>query len=127
MIALSVVSEAQAASHPSAVSSRAKVPLGAAVWYACADPAYGGPAALACPVKPVAPQTAASLAASYTSTFTTSFDRLTPENEFKMLWTQPSQGRFDFRVPDKVAAFAQARGMHVRGHALVYAAATRAG
>jgi endo-1,4-beta-xylanase len=123
MAILNFVADAHAASHPSPVPSRATVPLGAAVWYACTDPAYGGPATLGCPVKPVAPETASSLAATYTSTFTTNFDRLTPENEFKMVWTQPTQGRFDFKVADKVAAFAKARGMHVRGHALVYAAA----
>jgi endo-1,4-beta-xylanase len=71
----------------------------------------------------VAPQTNAGLAASYTSTFTANFDTFTPENEFKMLWTEPNQGQFDFSLADKVAAFAQAHGMHIHGHALIYAAA----
>jgi endo-1,4-beta-xylanase len=109
--------------HPSAIPSRKNVPLGSAVWYACADPAYGGPAALACKVQPTPPATAADLAASYSSTFTTNFARYTPENEFKMLWTEPSRNRFDFAVADKVAGFARAHGMQVHGHTLIYAAA----
>lgn len=123
-LTLGVVTVAQAEPlHPSPIPSRTTVPLGSAVFYACADPAYGGPAALACPVAPVAPETADGLAASYASTFTTNFDRYTPENEFKMLWTQPQEGKFDFLVADKAVAFANARGMKVHGHTLIYAAA----
>jgi endo-1,4-beta-xylanase len=121
--ALSLGSRAQAAAHPSAIPSRATVPLGAAMQYSCADPLDGGPPALACRAKPIAPQTQAGLAASYTSTLTTKFDRLTPEDAFKMVWTQPGKGQFDFTVADKVAAFARAHAMNVRGHALIYAAA----
>jgi endo-1,4-beta-xylanase len=122
-VALGLESPAQAAPHPSPIPSRATVPLGAAMQYACADPFYGGPPALACRAQPVAPQTRAGLAASYASTLTTRFDRLTPEDDFKMLWTEPQKGRFNFTFADKVAAFARARAMHVRGHALIYAAA----
>jgi len=99
------------------------VPLGSSVWYGCTDPAYDGPAALACQVQPTPPQTAAGLAASYTSTFLNNFDQLTPENEFKMLWTEPEPGQFDFSVADQLVAFAQAHNMHVHGSALIYAAA----
>lgn len=125
LLALGVTGAAQAAAplHPSPIPSRTSIQLGSALWYACADPAFGGPAALNCQVKPSAPATAASLAASYTTTFTNNFDRLSPENEFKMLWTEPTQGTFDFKVADKIAAFAKARGKHVRGHTLIYAAA----
>jgi endo-1,4-beta-xylanase len=109
--------------HPEPIPSRTKVPLGAAFWYACADPAYGGPAPLACQVPPSPPQTAAGLAASYSSTFNRYFDQLTPENEFKMLWTEPNPWQFDFSLVDKVVAYAQANNMHVHGSALIYAAA----
>jgi hypothetical protein len=68
LASLSLASGAHAAAHPSPIASRAKVPLGTALWYACADPAYGGPAALDCPVRPAAAQTVASLAATYSST-----------------------------------------------------------
>jgi endo-1,4-beta-xylanase len=106
-----------------AAPSRTTIPLGSSLWYACTDPAFAGPAPLDCPVTPTPPQTAASLDAEYSSTFTTNFDDFTPENEFKWLWTEPKQGQFDFSVADQVAAYAQAHGMHIHGHALVYAAA----
>ncbi|MGH2944514.1 MAG: endo-1,4-beta-xylanase [Solirubrobacteraceae bacterium] len=109
---------AAAVRHPSAISARTSVPLGSAVWYACTTPVYGGPAGLRCPVAP--------FDARYAATFAQSFDRATPENEFKMRWTQPSKGQFDFRAADGFAAFAAAHGKKVRGHALVYAAANPA-
>jgi endo-1,4-beta-xylanase len=101
--------------HPSPLTSRASVPLGSAVWYGCTAAAYSGPAALACPVRPYDPR--------YAATFAQSFDRVTPENEFKMLWTQPKKGRFDFRAADGIAALAASRNRTVRGHALIYSAA----
>jgi endo-1,4-beta-xylanase len=104
-----------APSHPSPLTSRASVPLGSAVWYGCTVAAYSGPAALACPVRPYDPR--------YAATFAQSFDRVTPENEFKMLWTQPKKGQFDFRAADGIAALAASRNRTVRGHALVYPAA----
>jgi endo-1,4-beta-xylanase len=106
---------AAAATHPAPIPSRSAVPLGAAVWYACTDAAYAGPAPLACPVTP--------FDARYGTTFAQSFDRLTPENELKMLWTQPRQGSYDFAVADRVAALARSQGKRMRGHALMYAAA----
>lgn len=101
--------------HPAAIPVRTAVPLGAAVWYACTTPTYTGVAPLACPVKPYD--------ARYAATWGQSFDRATPENEFKMLWTQPKQGTFDFYAADGIAALAAAQHKKVRGHALVYAAA----
>ncbi len=103
------------------IEARQSIPLGSAVWYACADPDFGGPPPLACQVQPTAPATAASLAARYSDAFTANFDRLTPENEFKMLWTEPEQGRFEFATADKLTAFAAAHQMKVRGHTLIYA------
>jgi endo-1,4-beta-xylanase len=104
-----------AASHPAPLTSRASVPLGSAVWYGCTVASYSGPAGLACPVRPYDPR--------YTTTFTQNFDRATPENEFKMLWTQPKKGQFDFRAADGIAALAASKNKKVRGHALVYPAA----
>lgn len=110
--------------HPLPLTDRSTVPLGAALWYGCADPAYHGSTYLACQVAPPAGSTAADAAQAYGAAFSQSFDRLTPENEFKMLWTEPRQGQFDFSTGDDLTAFARARGMHVRGHTLAYAAAS---
>jgi endo-1,4-beta-xylanase len=104
-----------AVGHPSPITSRTAVPLGSAVWFGCTTASYSGPAPLACPVKPYD--------ARYSSTFTQSFDRATAENEFKMVWTQPAKGRFDFYAADGIVALAAASGKKVRGHALVYPAA----
>lgn len=104
-----------APSHPSPIPSRTSVPLGSAVWFGCSVATYTGPAPLACPVQPYD--------ARYTPTFTQNFDRATPENEFKMVWTQPKKGQFDFRAADGIAALAATQRKTVRGHALVYPAA----
>lgn len=101
--------------HPAPIPARSAVPLGAAVTYACTDPGYAGPAQLACPVAP--------FDARYGQTFAADFDHATPENEFKMLWSQPAPGQFDFRAADGLAALARSQGKTLRGHALVYPAA----
>ncbi len=101
--------------HPSPMTSRASVPLGSAVWFGCTVAGYTGPAALACPVRPYD--------ARYGATFAQSFDRASPENELKMLWTQPRKGQFDFTTADGIAALAASTHKTVRGHALLYAAA----
>jgi endo-1,4-beta-xylanase len=103
-----------AAPHPAPIGARAAVPLGSALWYACTDPGYAGPAPLRCLVS--------AFDSRYASTFTQNFDRLTPENEFKMVWTQPAQGKFDFSVTDKIVQFAAENAKQIRGHTLVYAA-----
>ncbi|MCW3040472.1 MAG: endo,4-beta-xylanase [Solirubrobacterales bacterium] len=104
---------------PKLIPPRTTVDLGAAVWYACADDAYTGTVGLACQYRPAGP----SLTKPYRDTWTRYFDRLTPENELKALWTEPKQGQFDFSVADKIVGLARAAHKHVRGHALVYAAA----
>lgn len=48
------------------------------------------------------------------------FSSLTTENEMKFDSLQPAEGRFNYTVPDRVAAFAEANGMKMRGHALVW-------
>jgi endo-1,4-beta-xylanase len=104
---------------PKPIPARRTIELGAAVWYACTDDAYTGPWGLACPYRPPGP----SLTTTYRRTWSTHFDRLTPENELKAVWTERTEGHFDFRVADKVVGLARARSAHVRGHALVYAQA----
>jgi GH35 family endo-1,4-beta-xylanase len=100
-------------------TSTSRVPLGAAVWYACADDAYAGKPALGCQVTSPGPPRSTA----YRSTWSQYFDRLTPENELKALWTEPSQGQFDFSIADKAVGLAAGSGKHVRGHTLVYPAA----
>ncbi|GAB2712815.1 endo-1,4-beta-xylanase [Kitasatospora kifunensis] len=57
--------------------------------------------------------TATSLAGSQ-------FDMITPGNEMKWDTTEPSQGNFNFGPGDAIVNFAQANGMKVRGHNLVW-------
>jgi endo-1,4-beta-xylanase len=92
--------------------SGGRIPQGAAVWFACTQPVYSGPAALACP-RAYDPR--------YAQTLIGGFDRMTPENEFKMAYLEPNQGDFSFALADQLAAFAQAHGKTVRGHTLVWA------
>lgn len=93
-----------------AASARA-IPEGAAVWFACTQPSFSQPLALRCPF-PYDPR--------YTQTFLRGFDRLTPENEFKMEFLEPQENHFDFSVADQVAVFAKANGKTIRGHTLVW-------
>ncbi|HYF24268.1 MAG TPA: endo-1,4-beta-xylanase [Baekduia sp.] len=48
------------------------------------------------------------------------FDSLTLENELKWEWVQPVRGTYAFAAPDAAVAFAQERGLRVRGHTLVW-------
>ena len=89
----------------------AAIPEGAALWFACTEQGFDGPWALRCPV-PYDPQ--------YAQTFLGGFQRFTPENEFKMVYTEPQQNKFDFRVADEAAAFAQAHHKTIRGHTLLW-------
>ena len=87
------------------------IPQGTALWFACTQPQWGGPAPLSCP-RPYDPR--------YTSTFLHAFQRFTPENEFKMAFLEPQQNQFDFSLADQVALFARSTGKTVRGHTLVW-------
>jgi endo-1,4-beta-xylanase len=48
------------------------------------------------------------------------FDSLTAENEMKWYAIEPEPGRFRFEAADRLVAFAEAHGMRVRGHTLVW-------
>jgi endo-1,4-beta-xylanase len=72
---------------------------------------YRGPASLRCP-WPYDPR--------YAQTFLRGFDRFTPENEFKMMYLEPQENRFDFSLADQVAQFARVNGKTIRGHTLLW-------
>lgn len=48
------------------------------------------------------------------------FNLVTPENALKFSVVQPERGRFDFSRADALMAFAEAHGMQVNGHVLVW-------
>jgi endo-1,4-beta-xylanase len=48
------------------------------------------------------------------------FNLVTPENAMKFSVVQPERGRFDFTQADALVAFAEAHGMQVNGHVLVW-------
>ena len=50
----------------------------------------------------------------------TQFDMVTPGNEMKWDTTEPSNGSYNFGPGDGIVSFAQAHGMRVRGHNLVW-------
>ena len=56
----------------------------------------------------------------YAATLRSVYRSVTPETEMKMDTVQPERGRFDFAPADRIVAFAQANGMRVRGHTLVW-------
>ena len=56
----------------------------------------------------------------YRAALEATFRSVTPENEMKMEWLQPRKGVWNFAAADELVAFAEARGMDVRGHALVF-------
>lgn len=48
------------------------------------------------------------------------FNLVTPENAMKFSVVQPERGRFDFAQADALVEFAEANGMQVNGHVLVW-------
>jgi endo-1,4-beta-xylanase len=48
------------------------------------------------------------------------FNLVTPENAMKFSVVQPERGRFDFAQADALVEFAEAHGMQVNGHVLVW-------
>ncbi len=58
--------------------------------------------------------------ADYANTLHTEFNSATPENEMKWDAVEPSQNSFNYGNADRIVSDAQARGMRVRGHTLVW-------
>lgn len=56
----------------------------------------------------------------FRTTLAREFDVLTPENDLKFSRMQPARGVFTFAWGDSLVAFAQANGMRMRGHTLVW-------
>jgi GH35 family endo-1,4-beta-xylanase len=102
---------APAAAHGAAAPA---VPLGTSVWWACMQAQPVVPVVLRCPraFDPRYPVLVAQADRPY--------DVIVPENEMKMPWLEPREGVFDFSVADQLVAYAQQRGMHVRGHTLIF-------
>jgi len=57
---------------------------------------------------------------AYRKTLAFHFNSVTPENDMKWAYVEPSPGQFSFRAGDELVAFAAENGMRVRGHALVW-------
>jgi endo-1,4-beta-xylanase len=58
--------------------------------------------------------------ADYADTLKREFNICVPENAYKMASLRPSRDTFDFKAADKLADFAQANNIKLRGHALVW-------
>jgi endo-1,4-beta-xylanase len=56
----------------------------------------------------------------YASALAADFDSVTHEHAFKWDAVQPARGDFRFEAADRLVAFAEANGMAVRGHTLVW-------
>lgn len=58
--------------------------------------------------------------ATYARLLAREFDLVTPENALKFSVVQPERGHFDFTQADALVDFAEAHGMQVNGHVLVW-------
>jgi endo-1,4-beta-xylanase len=58
--------------------------------------------------------------AAYARLLAREFNLVTPENAMKFSVVQPERGRFDFAQADALVEFAEANGMQVNGHVLVW-------
>lgn len=56
----------------------------------------------------------------FRATLAREFNVLTPENDLKFQRLRPAAGAFDFTRADSLLAFAEAHGMRLRGHTLVW-------
>ncbi|MEW1587860.1 endo-1,4-beta-xylanase, partial [Micromonospora vinacea] len=57
---------------------------------------------------------------AYTTILNREFNSVVPENEMKWDATEPQQGRFSYTGGDRLVSHAQANGMSVRGHTLLW-------
>src|SRR5436190_11137095 len=58
--------------------------------------------------------------APYAETLVREFNMIEPENVMKWGTVRPNRATFNFKPGDQVVAFAQAHGMKVRGHCLLW-------
>jgi len=56
----------------------------------------------------------------YANTLAREFNMVEPENAMKWRATEPARGEFDFTAGDRIVTFAEAHGMKVRGHNLLW-------
>ena len=63
---------------------------------------------------------ASSPTSAYTTILNREFNSVVAENEMKWDATEPQQGRFSYTGGDRLVSHAQANGMSVRGHALLW-------
>ncbi len=57
---------------------------------------------------------------TYAETLSSQFNCLVAENCMKAQFLQPAPGQFDFKEADKLVSFAEANGMKLRGHTLIW-------
>jgi endo-1,4-beta-xylanase len=57
---------------------------------------------------------------AYAQTLGSEFNLVVPENAMKFAETEPARDQYNFCAADQVVAFAQANGMKIRGHNLVW-------
>src|ERR1700736_4774185 len=57
---------------------------------------------------------------TYAASLSREFNMVEPEDAMKWWVVRPNQGTFDFRHGDEIVRFAQAHGMKIRGHCLVW-------
>jgi endo-1,4-beta-xylanase len=94
-----------------ATSTKPPIPEGSALWFACTEQSFTGPLSLRCPL---------AYDPRYLQTFLAGFSRFTPENEFKMVYLEPAENRFNFTLADQIAEFARANDKTIRGHTLIW-------
>jgi endo-1,4-beta-xylanase len=58
--------------------------------------------------------------AEYRDTVVREFNAVTPENAMKWERIHPAAGEWSFEPADRLVAFAEAHGMRIHGHALVW-------
>ncbi|MEV4492490.1 endo-1,4-beta-xylanase [Micromonospora coxensis] len=107
LIPLTAVAAALAATVVTAPAASAATTLGAA---AAEKGRYFGAAVAAAKLSD----------SQYVGILDREFNSVTPENEMKWDATEPSQGRFTYSNADRIVSHAQARGMKIRGHALLW-------
>lgn len=61
-----------------------------------------------------------NLTATEQSLLLANFTNITPGNCMKPVWTEPAENKYTFAAADALTAFAQARGLKVNGHCLVW-------